>query len=165
MGLGAAQAIGMSLPSGCRIASHGGELAWLANKSAGQARGCDAGLVLSLWRTALAMDAALKAKLDEARKRLNSKQAEINANRRHSDQVFREWARGEQNVAIEQRDHFRISLSENEREQIENRVQELLNDYPQLSAVAVRPPNTTATTPSIPDEALEEYYFLNDLVG
>jgi hypothetical protein len=113
----------------------------------------------------VSMDTALKAKLDEARKRLNSKQAEINANRRHSDQVFREWARGEQNVAIEQRDHFRISLSENEREQIENRLQELLNDYPQLSTVAVRPPNTPATTPSIPDEALEEYYFLNDLVG
>jgi hypothetical protein len=111
------------------------------------------------------MDIALKARLDEARKRLNSKQADINANRRHSDQVFREWARGEQSLASEQRDHFRISLSENEREQIEGRVQELLNDYPQLSAVAVRLPNTPATPPSIPDEALEEYYFLNDLVG
>jgi hypothetical protein len=111
------------------------------------------------------MDAALKAKLDDARKRLNSQQAEINANRRHSDQVFREWARGEQNVATEQRDHFRISLSENEREQIEDRIQELLNDYPQLSAVAVRPPYNPATPHSIPDEAAEEYYFLNDLVG
>jgi hypothetical protein len=107
------------------------------------------------------MDTALKAKLDEARKRLNSQQADINLKRRHSDQVFREWAGGEQNLATGQRDHFRISLSENEREQIEDRIQELLNDYPQLSAVAVRPPYNPAT----PDEAAEEYYFLNDLVG
>jgi hypothetical protein len=37
-------------------------LAWLANKSLGQARGWDAGLVLSFWRTALATHTALKSK-------------------------------------------------------------------------------------------------------
>jgi hypothetical protein len=57
------------------------------------------------------------------------------------------------------RDHFRISLSENEREQIEHRIEELLNDYPQLSAVAVRPPYNPATPHSIPDEAAEDITF------
>jgi hypothetical protein len=40
------------------------------------------------------MDAALKAKLDEARERMNSQQAGINANRKHDDPKMREWARG-----------------------------------------------------------------------
>jgi hypothetical protein len=105
----------------------------------------------------------------KAGRRTQTAQQQASRDKRNSETLRpslpREWARGEQNVAIEQRDRFRISLSENEREQIENRLQELLNDHPQLSAVAVRPPNTPATTPSIPDEALEEYYFLNDLVG
>jgi hypothetical protein len=40
------------------------------------------------------MDETLRAKLDEARERMNSKQAGINANRKHDDSAVREWARG-----------------------------------------------------------------------
>lgn len=40
------------------------------------------------------MDDSLKAKLDEARNRMNSQQAGINANRKHDDPAMREWARG-----------------------------------------------------------------------
>jgi len=49
------------------------------------------------------MDDALRAKLDEARARLNSQQAGINANRKHDDQAMREWARGEQRPANAER--------------------------------------------------------------
>jgi hypothetical protein len=37
------------------------------------------------------MDEALKAKLDEARERMNSQQDGINANRKHDDPAMREW--------------------------------------------------------------------------
>ena len=40
------------------------------------------------------MDEGLKAKLDEARKRMNTQQAGINAERGHGDAAMREWARG-----------------------------------------------------------------------
>jgi hypothetical protein len=40
------------------------------------------------------MDAALKAKLDEARERMSSQQAGINENRKHDDPAMREAARG-----------------------------------------------------------------------
>jgi hypothetical protein len=103
-------------------------------------------------------------KLDEARERLNSKQAGINASRQNKDQVFREWARGEQTVANARREQFRNSLSEHEREQIEQRIQELLEEHPELSPVNVKqlggsPPR------SVDSDLLEEYYFLRELVG
>jgi hypothetical protein len=40
------------------------------------------------------MDDALKAKLNEARKRMNIQQAGINADRKHDDPAMREWASG-----------------------------------------------------------------------
>jgi hypothetical protein len=57
------------------------------------------------------MDETLRAKLDEARERMNSKQAGINANRKHDDPAMREWARGKQRPANAERIQFRNSLT------------------------------------------------------
>jgi hypothetical protein len=51
------------------------------------------------------MDEGLKAKLDEARERMNSQQAGINADRKHDDRATREWARGK--TAAMSRESFR----------------------------------------------------------
>jgi hypothetical protein len=76
------------------------------------------------------MDETLRAKLDEARERMNSKQAGINANRKHDDPAMREWARGKQRPANAERIQFRNSLTDEDRSQIEERIQQLVDDNP-----------------------------------
>ncbi len=74
------------------------------------------------------MDEALRAKLDEARARLNSQQAVINTNLKDEDRATREWARGKQRPANVERTQFRNSLTDEDRRQIEERIQQLLDD-------------------------------------
>jgi hypothetical protein len=93
------------------------------------------------------MDETLRAKLDEARERMNSKQAGINANRKHDDPAMREWARGKQRPANAERIQFRNSLTDEDRSQIEERIQQLVDDNPALSSTTPRiifhdPPDT-----------------------
>ena len=65
------------------------------------------------------MDGALKTKFDEARNRMNGQQAAINTNRKHADSARREWARGKQGPANAERVRFGKSLTDEERNQIE----------------------------------------------
>ena len=76
------------------------------------------------------MDEALKTKLDEARNRMNGQQAGINTNRKHADSARREWARGKQRPANAERALFRNSLTDEDRNQVEERIQQLLDDKP-----------------------------------
>jgi hypothetical protein len=110
------------------------------------------------------MDAALKAKLDEARERMNSQQAGINANRKHDDPKMREWARGKQRPANAERDRFRNSLSDEDRRQIEERIEQLVHENPALSPTNARTLDSKREPPSIPFEVLEEYHFLQDIL-
>jgi hypothetical protein len=107
------------------------------------------------------MDATLKARLDEARERMNSKQAGINANRKHDDPSMREWARGRQRPANAERAQFRNSLTDEDRNQIEERIQQLTDDNPALSSTL----DSKTEPPSVSAEVLDEYYFLRDIVG
>ena len=84
------------------------------------------------------MDTTLKAKLDEARERINSQQAGINANRKDDDPALREWARGKQRPANAERAQFRNSLTDEERRQIEERLEQLAHDNPTLSPTNAR---------------------------
>jgi hypothetical protein len=111
------------------------------------------------------MDEALKAKLDEARKRMNSLQAGINANRKHDDPAMREWARGKQRPANAERAQFRDSLSDEDRSQIEERIEELVRDNPTLSPTNARPLDSKTKPPSVSVEVLDEYYFLIDMLA
>ena len=111
------------------------------------------------------MDKALKAKLDEARERMNGQQAGINANRKHDDPAMREWARGKQRPANAERAQFRGSLSDEERSQIEERMEQLVRDNPTLSSTSVRPLDLETEPPSVSAEVLDEYYFLRDIVA
>ena len=111
------------------------------------------------------MDDALKAKLDEARHELNSQQAEINENRKHDDLAMREWARGKQRPANAERARFRKSLTDEERNQIEERIQQLLDENPALSPVNAASLDSKIVTPSVSVEVLDEYYFLRDIIG
>jgi hypothetical protein len=111
------------------------------------------------------MDATLKAKLDEARERMNSKQGAINKNRKHDDPAMREWARGRQRPANAERAQFRNSLTDEDRSQIEERIEQLLHDNPTLSPSNARTLDSKTEPPSVPVEVLDEYYFLRDMVG
>jgi hypothetical protein len=111
------------------------------------------------------MDAILKAKLDEARQRMNNNQTDINANRKHDDAAMRQWARGRQRPANAERAQFRNSLTDAERIQIEERIQQLLDDNPALSATKSQTTDSKAEPTSVSGEVLEEYYFLRDMVG
>jgi hypothetical protein len=111
------------------------------------------------------MNEALKAKLDEARERMNSQQAGINANRKHDDPVMREWARGKQRPANAERAEFRNSLTDEERSQIEGRIEQLVRDNPTLSPANARPVGSTRELPSVSAEVLDEYYFLRNMVA
>jgi hypothetical protein len=111
------------------------------------------------------MDEALKAKLDEARKRMNSQQAGINANRKHDDPAMREWARGKQRPANTERAQFRASLTDEDRSQIEERIEQLVHDNPTLSFANAQTLDSKTEPPSIPAEVLEEYYFLREMVA
>ena len=111
------------------------------------------------------MDEALKARLDEARQRMNSQQAGINANRKHDDPAMREWARGKQRPANAERAQFRDSLTDEERSQIEERIEQLIHDNPTLSPTNARTLDSKTEPPSVSVEVLDEYYFLRDIVG
>jgi hypothetical protein len=111
------------------------------------------------------MDEALKAKLDEARKRMNSQQAGINANRKHDDPAMREWARGKQRPANTKRAQFRASLTDEDRSQIEERIEQLVHDNPTLSPAKASTLDPKTVPPTVPVEVLEEYYFLRDMVA
>jgi len=111
------------------------------------------------------MNEALKAKLDKARKRMNSQQAGINANRKHDDPAMREWARGKQRPANTERAQFRASLTDEDRSQIEERIEQLVHDNPTLSLANARTLDSKTEPPSIPAEVLEEYYFLREMVA
>src|SRR5258705_355018 len=95
------------------------------------------------------MDEALKAKLDEARQRMNSQQAGINANRTHDDPAMREWARGKQRPANAERAQFRNSLTDENRSQIEERIEQLLHNSPTLSPTNARALDSTTELPSV----------------
>jgi hypothetical protein len=111
------------------------------------------------------MDEGLKAKLDEARERMNSQQAGINADRKHDDRARREWARGKQRPANAERTQLRNSLTDEERRQIEERIQQLLDDNPALSPTNARILDSKTEPPCVSLEVLDEYSFLRDIVG
>jgi hypothetical protein len=111
------------------------------------------------------MDEALKAKLDEARERMNSQQDGINANRKHADVAMREWARGRQRPANAERAQFRKSLTDEDRSQIEERIEQLVLDNPTLSSSNAQTLDRKTEPPSVSVEVLDEYYFLRDMVG
>lgn len=111
------------------------------------------------------MDEALKAKLDEARKRLNGQQAVINANRKHDDRAMREWARGNQRIANAVRVQFRTSLTDEDRRQVEERIEQLLHNNPTLALVNARTLDSKTEPPSVPVEVFEEYHFLRDMIA
>jgi hypothetical protein len=111
------------------------------------------------------MDETLRAKLDEARERMNGQQAGINANRKHDDPAMREWARGRQRPANAERAQFRNSLTDEDRRQIEERIEQLVHDNPTLSTTGARTLDSKTEPPSVSGEVLEEYYFLRDIVA
>ena len=111
------------------------------------------------------MDVALKAKLDEARERMNSQQAGINANRKHDDAAVREWARGKQRPANAERAQFRASLTDEDRSQIEERIEQLVRDNPALSPTNARTLDSKTERFSVSAEVLDEYYFLRDMAA
>ncbi len=111
------------------------------------------------------MDEALKTKLDEARNRMNGEQAGINTNRKHADSARREWARGKQRPANAERAQFRSSLTDEERSQIEERIQQLLEDNPTLSSANAATLDSKTEPPSVSFEILDEYYFLRDILA
>jgi len=111
------------------------------------------------------MDEALKAKLDEARERMKSQQDGINTNRKHDDVAMREWARGRQRPANAERAQFRKSLTDEDRSQIEERIEQLVLDNPTLSSSNAQTLDRKTEPPSVSVEVLDEYYFLRDMVG
>ena len=114
---------------------------------------------------AYAYDDSLKAKLDEARERMNSQQAGINSDRKHDDRATREWARGKQRPANAERAQLRNSLTEEDRREIEERIQQLLDDNPALSPTNARTLDSKTEPPCVSLDVLDEYYFLRDIIG
>lgn len=111
------------------------------------------------------MDDHLRAKLDEARKRMNDHQAGINANRRDDDLAIRQGARGKQRPANAERDQFRAALTDDDLEQIEERLEQLVRENPGLYRAADRTVDSKKQLPSVSVEVLEEYHFLRDMVA
>ena len=111
------------------------------------------------------MDDHLRAKLDEARRRMNHHQAGINANRKDDHRAIRQWARGKQRPANAVGDHFRASLTDENLEQIEERLEQLVRENPGLSRAADRTVDSKTQLPSVSVEVLEEYHFLRDMVS
>ena len=111
------------------------------------------------------MNEVLRAKLDEARERMNSQQAGINADRKNDDRATREWARGKQRPANAERAQLRNSLTDEDRREIEERIQQLLDDNPALSPANARTLDSKAEPPGVSLEVLEEYYFLRDMAA
>jgi len=111
------------------------------------------------------MNEALRARLDEARERMNSQQAGINADRKNDDQATREWARGKQRPANAERAQLRNSLTDEDRVEIEERIQQLLDDNPALSSGNARTLDSKTVPPGVSLEVLEEYFFLKDIAA
>ncbi len=111
------------------------------------------------------MDEALKAKLDEARERMNSRQAAINADRKDDDRATREWARGKQRPANAERAQFRNSLTDEDRKQIEERIQQLLDDNSALSPTNASTLDSKTEPPCVSPDVRDEYYFLRDIAA
>jgi len=111
------------------------------------------------------MDDRLRAKLEEARKRMNDHQAGINANRIDDDGAIRQWARGKQRPANAERDQFRASLTNEDLEQIEERLEQLVRENLGLSSSSVGTADPKVQLPSVSVEVLEEYHFLRDMVS
>jgi hypothetical protein len=78
---------------------------------------------------------------------------------------MREWARGKQRPANAERAQFRDSLSDEDRSQIEERIEELVRDNPTLSPTNARPLDSKTKPPSVSVEVLDEYYFLIDMLA
>lgn len=110
------------------------------------------------------MNDHLRARLDQARERMNNQQAGINANRKHDDPAIRQWARGKQRPANAERELFRASLTNEDLEQIEERLEQLVQGNPALSSATIGAVDSK-TEPSVPLEVLEEYHFLRDMVS
>ncbi len=111
------------------------------------------------------MNEALRARLDEARERMKSQQAEINADRKNDDRATREWARGKQRPANAERVQLRNSLTDEDRREIEERIQQLLDDNPALSPANARTLDSKTEPAGVSLEVLEEYYFLRDMAA
>ena len=111
------------------------------------------------------MDETLRAKLDEARERMNGQQAGINANRKHDDPAMREWARGRQRPANAERAQFRNSLTDEDRRQIEERIDQLVRDNPTLSPTHARALDSKTEPRYVSVEVLDEYYFMRDILA
>ena len=111
------------------------------------------------------MNDRLRAKLEEARERMNSQQAGINMNRKHDDPAMREWARGKQRPANAERAQFRAALTDEERRQIEERIEQLVHENPTLSPMSAGTLDPNTGAPSVPFEVLDEYYFLRDILS
>jgi hypothetical protein len=111
------------------------------------------------------MNEVLRAKLDEARERMNRQQAGINADRKNDDRATREWARGKQRPANAERAQLRNSLTDEDRTEIEERIQQLLDDNPALSPANARTLDSKTEPPCVSLEVLDEFYFLRDIVG
>jgi hypothetical protein len=95
---------------------------------------------------------------------MNTQQAGINANRKHDDPAMREWARGKQRPANAERAQFRESLTDKDRSQIEERIEQLVHHNPALSPTNARALDSEEP-PSVSVEVLDEYYFLRDILS
>ena len=111
------------------------------------------------------MNDRLRAKLNEARERMKCQQAGINMNRKHDDPAMREWARGKQRPANAARAQFRAALTDEERRQIEERIEQLVHENPTFSPMSPRTLDPNTGPPSVPFEVLDEYYFLRDILS
>jgi hypothetical protein len=78
---------------------------------------------------------------------------------------MRESARGKQGPANTKRAQFRDSLTDEDRRQIEKRIEQLVHDNPTLSPASARTLDAKTEPPSVRVEVLEEYYFLIDMVA
>lgn len=96
---------------------------------------------------------------------MNDHQAGINANRKDDDLAIRQWARGKQRPANAERDQFRASLTDEDLEQIEERLEQLIRENLGLSTPADQTIDSKTQPPSVSVEVLEEYHFLRDMVS
>ena len=111
------------------------------------------------------MDDRLRVRLNEAREHMKVQQAGINANRKHEDPAIRQWARGKQRPANAERVQFRASLTHEDLEQIEERIEQLIHENPALPSATVRTVDSKTEPASVPVDVLEEYHFLRDMVS
>jgi len=96
---------------------------------------------------------------------MNDHQAGINANRKDDDLAIRQWARGKQRPANAERDQFRASLTDEDLEQIEERIEQLVRENLGLSSTTVGMLEQKTQPPSVSVDVLEEYHFLRDMVS